>query len=162
MQKKCPYLKRQKYLCFFPETKCPGTWKMPFSGRSCLGHDSCERPFPECCKNQFDKREVSKSTKSNTNINCCSIKNVSVISIFLASILSNINDVGWKALQAQTETIWMGWGWIAATTYVREKRPFRGKQKPLFAFEKTTLQKWVFSLMASRCSHSVAALMSFE
>jgi hypothetical protein len=31
----------------------------------------------------------------------------------------------------------------------------------LFAFEKTPLQKCVFSLMASRCSHPVAAL-SFE
>lgn len=52
-------------------------------------------------------------------------------------------------------------GWIAATTYGREKRPFRCKKKTLFAFEKTPLQKCVFSL-ASRWSHSVAALMSFE
>ena len=46
--------------------------KPPFN--SCLGHDSCDRPFPECCKPSLRGSkgietgcaDVSQSTKSNT------------------------------------------------------------------------------------------------
>ena len=76
-----------------------------FSGRSCLGHDSCDWPFPECCSISLrgskvlkqvalaHKREVGQSTKLNTRMS----------NMFLWSILF------WHLYFCPTSTVTSGW-----------------------------------------------------
>ena len=66
-----------------------------------------EKPFPKCCKNKLESIEtgcagsqtwgelILKIKHSHQDINFCSIKNVSVVSIMLPSICTSVQHGRW-------------------------------------------------------------------